>query len=102
MTSKEAIEYLKGVGYQASAFSRFEPYYEDGTNYKEAVDVIEAELKKAEPVKHGKWVNVSMGVWECSNCKKIYALGFDCHPYHDCCMLYCQTCGAKMDLGEEK
>lgn len=53
MTKKEAIEYLKEVGYQASAFSRFEPYYEDGSDYKKAVDTLDTD----------GWIPVSLGLY---------------------------------------
>lgn len=57
MTDREAIEYLKGVGYQASAFSMFEPYYEEGTNYKEAVDALETYVKDREK-RAINWISV--------------------------------------------
>lgn len=44
MTNKEAIEYLKEVGYQQSAFSNFEPFYEEDSDYKNAVDTLESNL----------------------------------------------------------
>ncbi len=53
MTKREAIEYLKGIGYQASAFSVFEPYYEDGSAYKEAVDTLDTD----------GWIPVSLGLY---------------------------------------
>lgn len=52
---EEAIDELKHTGYQPSAFSRFEPFYEDGSEYKKAVDTVESALRKAyrRPPKEG-------------------------------------------------
>ena len=53
MTKREAVEYLRGVGYQASAWSAFEPYYEEGSEYKEAVDTLDSD----------GWIPVSLGLY---------------------------------------
>lgn len=70
MTTKEAIGYLKGVGYQQSAFSRFEPFYEDGSDYKKAVDVLEADLRAKQTT-----AKLDMGRWSgCRMCRGATAL----------------------------
>jgi hypothetical protein len=40
LTKQEAIEYLKGVGFQDSAYAPFYPFYEDGSEYKKALDTL--------------------------------------------------------------
>lgn len=45
MTREEAIEYLKKFGYLHSAFFQFESFYEEGSYYKEAVDILETALR---------------------------------------------------------
>ena len=50
---------------------------------------LEEELKDAEPIRHGHWINVGSydNLWRCSVCKEL-----------QCCYgRYCSTCGAKMD-----
>lgn len=62
MTREEAIEYLKDVGYQQSAFSRFEPFYEEGSDYKKAVDIL-CDALRAQPAK------LDRSRWEgCEHC----------------------------------
>lgn len=46
---KNAIDVLKNTGYQASAFSIFENFYELDDDYRKAVDIIENALLKTCP-----------------------------------------------------
>lgn len=48
----------------------------------------------AEPVRHGKWVTNRIGMFECTNCKKMI---FERSRLWS----YCPMCGALMD-GEEE
>lgn len=51
MTISEAIEHLKGAGFQDSAFAPFYPFYEDGSDYKDAVDVLMEAVKELQRYK---------------------------------------------------
>lgn len=54
MTLDEAIEYLKGTRYQASAWSMPEYYYEEGSDFKEALDIVESYARKSEEIERNK------------------------------------------------
>ena len=65
----------------------YERGYRDG--YAEAWEVLD----DAEPVKHGRWIDVNGdgSLWRCSLCEET-----------QCCKSnYCGDCGAKMDEVEE-
>ena len=49
---------------------------------------------EAEPVRHGQWVYVGRGRWECSECKHPWPVPLAKTPTAN----YCPNCGAKMDL----
>lgn len=48
----------------------------------------------AEPVRHGRWIDTSIGTIECSECGHGYNLVGRF-------VFYCPHCGAKMDLKEQ-
>ena len=66
----------------------------DETTARDLVD--EAPIIDAEPVRHGKWIDVSGGyLYECSKCKaQANSNQFKSN------LKYCPNCGAKMDLGD--
>lgn len=58
---------------------------------------------EAEPVRHGEWVDegyyadyTNVSAWRCSEC------GWHMIRYAHELFRYCPTCGAKMDMREEK
>lgn len=62
------------------------------------IAVANAPPVEAEPVRHGKWIEVDVGdcCYRCSEC------GFIRDAYLLDVSNYCPKCGAKMDGGEEK
>ena len=75
MTREEAISYLLNLASDCEYVDR-------------AIDALQAE-----PVKHGKWVNIFDNTWECTNCERCEQFAYNIESTSD----YCPNCGAKMD-----
>ena len=56
---------------------------------------------EAEPVQHGRWIEIWGGDYECSLCHSIFENGGS-YKYILHCFKYCPNCGAKMDGGKSK
>ena len=68
--------------------------YVDVTSFLNFLDTMPT--IESEPVKHGKWIAVTLGDMRCLCCGSVYGVcGGLIGDYN-----YCPNCGAKMDLEE--
>lgn len=100
MTRSEAIEVLKHIiGNINWDEEREEIYFTD--EWVQAYEMAIAALK-AEPMKHGRWVDHMVRDWHCSECgKKLTGHGWDGYCYKNL-PRYCPNCGAKMNKGDKE
>mgnify|MGYP003418388711 CR=1 FL=1 len=117
LTMNEAVEYLKGVGFKDSASAPFYPFYEEGSEYKKALDTLVKELQHYKDLEEqgrliighkdpvGEQGPEGKGQWidnHCSVCgmtplgEEIWThLDLD-PPRFENYMNYCPNCGAKL------
>lgn len=60
--------------------------------------IKEVPAADVEPVRYGRWINKKGGFWDVAQCS---VCGSSC-PTAGIPPRYCQSCGAKMDLEDEK
>ena len=114
MTNKEAIAVLESdVEFM---YSQDSPYCREA--YRMAIEALKAELNsceywdseshfcslrrpQADPVKHGKWINISISANGDESSAECDLCGAIIHNNFSSAINYCPNCGAKMD-GEEK
>ena len=80
-------------------------YLNDTSLLRKLIAEAEEPTIEAEPVRHGRWIQVGYDVyvdgnlvydeWECSECH------FRCRGEGEPNLNYCPNCGLKMDGGEE-
>lgn len=93
MTREEAIRRLKE--YAQYSYGIWHDDEEDTKAFDMAIETL-----KAEPIKHGKWVEHDDGtiLCECSECHEKYLL----YEEHILGRNFCPGCGAKMDKEKEE
>jgi hypothetical protein len=75
----EAVEYLKRVFYQDSAYAPIVYYYEDGSDYKKMVDVLQQLINEHFDNPPLKFEELKDGMWVWDNKRKYYVKIFDTH-----------------------